>query len=205
MIRLASLAVFSGLSLNLLIQFALGTASFAASSGAAGKKAGRVVPYFQLGVLFISVLFLWILFTFIIPPFWNFYSMLFLYFPASVLICMGLESLSRILLNRTLPKFSGIVKTIFPTISAYDGLIPASLILTITLAGTFAGAFTLSLFFSLGNLIAILILNEIHRRSELEWVPAFLRGTPLILISIGFLSLISSAVAIIFLRILEVF
>jgi len=200
MIFLAALAVFSGLSLNLLLSFALGAA------GAAGKtipkgEARQPLPLFQIGIMFISVLFLWLFFAFVIPPYWRGFAMYFLFFPFSAMTCMGFEFFS----ERAFPKAAESLRArkVFSAFTAYDGLVPASLIITFTLAGTFSGAFVLSLFFAAGNFTAMLILNEIRRRSTLERVPHFLRGSPLMLISMGLLALISASVAGICFRILE--
>ena len=199
MIALAALAVFSGLSVNLLLSFALGTA------GAAGDKlpkgeTRRRLPLFQLGVLFITVLFLWVLFTYVLPPSLKSFAAYFLFFPLSALFCKGLEFLR----ERFFPKFGPAVK-VFSAYTAYDGLVPVSLVITFTLAGNFSGAVVLALFFVLGNMAAMLALNEIRRGSNLEWVPRFLRGSPLILISMGLLSLISVSAAGICFRVLDVF
>ena len=199
MINLAALAVFSGLSLNLLLQFALGTAGIA-SDALPKNGSERQLPFFQLGVLFVSVLFLWVFFIFFFPPHWRSFLEYFLFFPLSALVCMGLE----LLREKALPKFGEIHK-VFSAFTAYDGLVPVCLLLTYALADDFASAFVLVLFFALGNLAAMLVLNEIRRRSALERVPRYLRGSPLIFISMGLLSLISAAVAGICFKILEVF
>ena len=202
MMSLASLAVFSGLSLNLILQFALGTVI---PDNKTGKEMKSRIPYFQLGILFIAVLFLWMFFSFLIPPFWSLFAMYFLFFPVSALVCIGLEPLAKKVFIRLFPKHISLIKTTYPALTAYEGLVPASLVITIMLAGSFAEAFILSLFFPIGNLAAILTLDEIHRKSELEWVPDNIRGTPLMLISMGFLSIISTIAAAILLKVLEVF
>ena len=199
MIYLAALAVFSGLSLNLLLQLALGMVGIARDVLPKGETR-RKLPLFQLGILFAAVLFLWVFFTYIVPPFWRGFSEYFLFFPLSAFICMGLEALK----ERMFPK-AGSMKKVFPALTAYDGLVPAAFILTYALAGNFAGAVVLALFFVLGSLAAMLILNEIRRRSTLEWVPKYLRGSPLIFISMGLLSLIFGTVAGICFKILEIF
>ena len=203
MISLAALAIFSGLSLNLLLQFALGTSSVAADSFHK-KKTGGEIPLAQFGFLFISALFLWVFFNKIVPAYWKGFSEFFLFFPLSALACIGLELLTERVLPLIFKGKKKIIK-IFSSFTAYDGLVPASLIITSFVAENFAAAFVLSLFFALGNLTAMLILNEIRRKSTLEWMPRHLRGSPLILISMGLLSLISVSVAGIFFKILEVF
>ena len=195
MFSLAALAVFSGLSLNLLLSFALGAAGIAGDVLPKGENK-RQLPLFQLGLLFISVILLWAFFTFVIPPFWVGFSLYFLFFPLSALICMGLEFFA----GRLFP-----IKKVFSAFTAYEGLVPVSLVITFALAGSFAGALVLAFFFAFGNLAAILILNEIRRRSSLEWVPRHLRGSPLILISMGLLALVSASAAGICFKVLEVF
>ena len=200
---IAGLAVFSSISFNLLLHFALGTAGVAGD--AQNKENSRTeLPYVQFGIQFISALFLWGFFNYAVPAFWKAFSVFFLVFPLSALVCIGLEILAERVLSRSLTDFSGIKRT-FTALTAYDGLVPASLLISLAVADNMADAFILSLFFAIGNLIAMLILNEIRRRSFLEWVPQYLRGSPLILISIGLLSLIAASAAGMLFKILEVF
>ncbi|MDR1863194.1 MAG: hypothetical protein LBQ67_04650 [Treponema sp.] len=184
---LAFLAVFSGLSLNLLLHFAIGAA------GAAGDRPGRgkvLLPAIQMGILFLSVLFLWALFNYLLPSLLGASLEYFLFFPLSALACLGLEKG----VFRLFPKAAGRDKP-FSASTAYDGLASLALFITYKLALGFAEALVLSFFFALGNLAALLILEEIRRRSLLEWTPRSLRGSPLILISMGLLSLIFSVAA----------
>jgi electron transport complex protein RnfA len=191
MIPLAALAIFSGLSLNLILSFALGAA------GMAGETRGkRGIPIVQFGIMFISILFLWIIITVLLPPHWRGFAEYFLFFPLSAMACMGLERI----VDRILPEFRS---KLFNSSSGYDGLVPISLLITLSLAADFLQAFVFALFFVLGNLAAMLVLNEIRRKSTLEKVPAFLRGSPLVLISMGLLSLITGTTAVICFRILE--
>jgi len=203
MISLAALAIFSGLSCNLLLSFALGAAETAGDSLPKGQTR-RGLPLCQLCFLFLSVLFLWVFFTHVLPASYRGFSEYFLFFPLSALICKGLELFGERILSRVIPGFRNIRK-VFSAFTAYDGLALASLIITHALARNFTSAFILALFFAFGNLVAILVLNEIRRRSTLEWVPRFLRGSPLILISMGLLSLISASAAGLCFRILEAF
>jgi len=202
-VNIAGLAVFSGISLNLLLQFALGTAG-AVADASYKTNAKSELPFIQFCIFLLSTLVLWVVIKYLLPDFWRGFSEYFLFFPLSALVCMGLELFVERGLPRVFPKFTGLKKT-FSAITAYDGLIPASLIITFIAAETFTDAFIIALFFALGNLAAMLTLNEIGRRSTLEWVPKYLRGTPLILISMGLLSLISTFAAGIFFKILEVF
>ena len=204
---LASLAVFSGFSLNMLLIFALGTAG-AASDDFPKTEGRRKLPVFQYAVFFVSLVFLWLFFHHLLPQSWKGFSKYFLLFPVSALACIGLELLFERVFKRFFPAhFSrqGGVKKVFSAYTAYDGLVPVALFFALSLAGSFSGAFVLALFFVMGNMLVMLILNEIRRKSALEWVPRYLRGTPLIIISMGLLSLIFTVAAGICFKILEVF
>ena len=207
LVFLANIAVFSGLSLNMLLQFGLGTAGAASDTGFKGEIK-REIPFIQFFILFISVLFLWMFFNYLLPASWRSFPEYFLFFPLSALVCMGFELLVERLFLKLLPGlfsgFKGIRKT-FNAFTAYEGLVPASLMIAFTVAGNFAGAFILSLFFAIGNMLAMVILNEIRRRSALESVPRYLRGSPLILVSMGLISLVSASAAGICFKVLEVF
>ena len=197
MISLAALAVFSALSLNLLLSFALGAAGILRNGE---QKEITKIPIYQSAVVFFSVLFIWIIITYIFPFFMGGFFEFFLLFPVCALCCMGLEIFGEaFLIKKINPSLKGINK-IYNAYTAYDGLVPVALLLCINLALTFTDAFVLAFFFALGNLAAVQILYEIHRRSGLEKVPAFLRGSPLILISMGLLSLIFFSVAGIILK-----
>ena len=187
---LSGFAVFAGLSVNLVLQFALG-------AGQAGK--GNTIPVYQIICLFVSVLFLWIIHTYMlnfIP--WEFMGF-FLFFPLSALVCMGLEYLER----KLFPKKERI--RLFSALTAYEGLVPASLFLTVNLALTFTDALSLSFFFAFGCFLAVFIIKEIYRRSTLEEIPNYLRGIPLAFISMGLLSIIFSSAAWICYRVLDNF
>jgi len=200
---LLGFAVFAGLSLNLLLQFALGTAGAAGDIGYK-TEARKRIPYIQLSILFLSPFFLWVFFAYLIPNQWKGFSEFFLFFPLSALLCIGFELLGKKILAKAFQS-SMEIKKVFSAFTAYEGLVPASLIITFLVANNAISAFVLTLFFAVGNMTAMLILNEIRRRSTLERVPHYLRGSPLILISMGLLSLISISVAGICFRILEIF
>jgi electron transport complex protein RnfA len=77
--------------------------------------------------------------------------------------------------------------------------------MTVNMASNAADAALLSFFFAAGCLLSVSILGEIRRRSALEWVPRYIRGSPLALISMGLLSIIFASGAWICLRVLENF
>jgi electron transport complex protein RnfA len=220
MSTLGALAVFSGLSLNLILQFGLGINAVTGEGAAEGKGDGDFsLP--KWGMLFLSTLILWFVFSYIfISPAFGFLES-FLLFPASVAVTLSLGSFLPYVFR------SGRLFKFFPPdfrklflelknfnlakaghekfLSLYNGLVLAALFLTLRLALSFLEALVLILGFFLGCIAAALILREIRKRSSLEAVPRILRGSPLTLISMGLLSLIFSSVSAILLRVLGVF
>ncbi|GHV15945.1 hypothetical protein FACS189493_0770 [Spirochaetia bacterium] len=194
---LAALAVFSGLSLNLLLQFGLGIRETTAITK--GNEPIRSL-FLQWLALFLSVLLIWLFFSYIISPLSLGFFEYFLLFPLTVGVSRVLEEG----FNRLFPVLSGSPK-IFSAKSGYDGLILVSLFLTLRLALTVTEAMVLSAGFSLGTILAIFIVLALHKRSSLESVPPFLRGLPLLVISVGLLSLIFSFIAAILLRVVGIF
>lgn len=191
---LAALGVFSGLSLNLIVQFALGI------GGLTGPARGNKGALIQGTIMFLSCLILRLFCSLVPVPFMGGLLEYFLLFPLSGLLCLALESAAA----RMFPDFSA-PSRMFSALTGYDGLVFLSLLITLRLALSFSETLVLSSCFALGCILAIVILNEIHRRSGLERIFPYLRGSPLLLISIGFLSLIFASSARIFFRILKLF
>jgi electron transport complex protein RnfA len=187
-VNLAVLAVFSSLSLNLILQCGLGMKRIAVTrKGEAGNA------FLQTGIVFVSVLLLWLVFSYILSPLFPVFFDYVLLFPMSALVYSGVEFLFyRGILKKKSPKPPGLVFC--------DGLTAAALFLTHHLASNFSEAAVLAFGFAFGVLLSLLILGEIRRRSEMEAVPRFLRGSPLMLISMGLLSLIFSGAALILFR-----
>jgi electron transport complex protein RnfA len=183
-VQLAALAVFSSLSLNLILQCGLGLRNIRAV-----RKGDDAIPLPQTGILLISVLLLWVIFSYVISPLFLGFLVYLLLFPLSALVYAGLEFFFyRVMLKK---------KSRNSRISAScDGLTAAALFLTLHLASGFMEAAVLAFGFAFGVLLAMLILDEIYRQSGMEAVPRFLRGSPLALISMGFLSLIFTSASL---------
>jgi electron transport complex protein RnfA len=191
-ITLTSLALFSGFSLNLMIQLGMGIQDF-------GADPERSTPFLlvQWAALFISVLVLWCLFSYVFSPLSLGFFEYFLLFPLIVAAGKGLEGV----LNRFFPTDASNTR-IFSAIIAYNGFTLTSLVITLRLASSIAQAAAMALGFSLGTLLAIFVLRAIHNRSVIERVPRILRGIPLMLISMGLLALIFSSLSAIFLHLI---
>ncbi|MDR2630831.1 MAG: hypothetical protein LBC60_07915 [Spirochaetaceae bacterium] len=193
---LGPLGILSGLSLNLILQFGLGIQSIVFDDE--NQKRVYGFPIAQGGILFLSIPFLWFLFVHIVAPLSLGFLGVMLFFPLSVLVCMGLETAVIHFFPKALPK-----DKVFAPLSADNGLIPVALVMILCLASSLGEAVVLSLGFCGGVLLATLILKEIRRGSSLEAVPAILRGLPLTLISMGLLSLIFSALGVVFIKFFE--
>jgi electron transport complex protein RnfA len=195
MSTLAALAVFSGLSLNLTIQLGMGISD-------ARSELVRPVKFtlVEWGVLFLSVLVLWCLFSFVFTPLALGFFEYFLLFP----LAAGTGKVLKALILRLFPDdFSD--SQLFSTVSAYNGLVVAALVITLRLAASFSQAAAMALGFSLGALLALSILKAVYNRSSMENVPRILRGIPLMFISMGLLALIFSSLSVIFLRLLGIY
>ncbi|MDR3123314.1 MAG: hypothetical protein LBU16_06000 [Treponema sp.] len=225
---LVALAVFSGLSLNLLLQFGLGIRELVDIAGADAVSSAHKQEWGGIAspgwiVVFVTALTLWLFFTYaLIPPAFGFLES-FLFLPAALAVSTALNMVfayffpggkitphPEVPLGRPSAAFRRLIEKadlsegLFSG-SSCNGLALASLCMTLRLAITLAEALALTLGFSLGALLAAVILHEINRRSSLEAVPESLRGAPLTLISMGLLSLIFSSVSAIFLRVLGIF
>jgi electron transport complex protein RnfA len=186
---LAFLGISSGLSLNLILQFGLGIQHIGLDDE--NRVRSYELPVVQGGILFLAVPLLWFFFVYMVGPLSLGFLEYMLLFPLSVLVCRGLEGAVDYFFPRALPAVKA-----FTPLSAYNGLVPAALMMSLCLASSLAEVVILSLGFCGGLLLAILILKEIQRGSSLEAVPEFLRGLPLMLISMGLLSLIFSAIGV---------
>ncbi|MDR0377319.1 MAG: hypothetical protein LBH70_05945 [Spirochaetaceae bacterium] len=200
------LAVFAGFSLNLPLHMGLGIQDV-------GERPERLTrnTLVQWGMLFLSVILFWLLFSYVLSPLALGYFEYFLLFPLITAAGKGLDALSRRFLvpgGRMAawipsPVLEDVSPSgLFPPVSAYEGLLIAAVIVTLRLAGSFLEAAVLSLGFSLGGAAAVFILRDIHRRSSLERIPFTLRGRPLLFISMGLMSLIFSSVGSLLLQIL---
>ena len=205
---LAALAVFSGLSMNLMLQFGLGlralvlvenigqeeTSSIAAATDKKKFLAG-------LGILGALILLLWLVFSLVrsLLPL-GFFEFILL-FPASYLVFSAFEYVAhRVALAKAAKQEKTFVQegAFVDSILADGMLCGAALFVTLNVAGSIVDAVVLSLGFTIGIALAVLIVGEIRRRSEMENVPQFLRGGPLALIAMGLLSLVFSSAAVVF-------
>ena len=182
----AFLVFFSSLSINLILQCGLGMAGIV-------RPATPKIPLIKIALGFITILILWLFFAYIVSPLaFGFFGYI-LFFPAASLVYRALEYLFFDVFAKGTPGREN-------TILCNDGLLGAALFLTYNIAGEFSGALAMIFGFSLGVLLTLVITAEISRRSEMETVPRFLKGGPLIIISMGLLSMVFGSVAFLIFR-----
>jgi len=187
MISRLALMLFASMSLNLLFSFGLGIRELVKREGSSSFRI-----YYPWVILFAVTFILWIFFR----------QMSFLWFPGLLLVyplsifgSLGLETA----IFKAFPSL-GQNPRIFTAGSSYNGLSLVSLFLVLRFAFTVSEAFAVSFSFSGGGLLAFLIVKEIQKRSYWEALPHSLKGTPILFISTGLLSLVFSSASVLILK-----
>ena len=182
------LIILSAFTMNLVLQCALGI-------NASSIKPGRILALVKLGIVFLSVVILWVFFSGIISSIVSGIYIYIILFPVSFMVYDGLEFIIfKYMLKRDRSEECSVN---FP-----GGITAAALFVCINIANSFFSAVAMSFGFTAGIMLVLLILCEIRRRAALEAVPRFLRGKPLVLISMGMLSLVFSVSSILLFRII---
>jgi len=220
-----TLAVFSGLSMNLILRFGIGLHRIALEddSSQSGENSGWAFLVWP-GIYFISSMLLWLFFSILQSVLFLGFLEYILIFPVSSLFFTVIEYLVRRLVVRIDWKgqvvsgnqflndcfflgslMAGADRSLLNGGAPINGaMVGAALFITLGLAGGFAQAAMLSFCFSAGAALAVLIIGEIRRRSAMEAVPRCLRGGPLVLIAMGLLSLVITSLAMVFYAVLGV-
>jgi electron transport complex protein RnfA len=185
------LFIYSGFTMNIVLQCGLGI------KGAVESKTVFNMPAFiKLGLIFLSIIILWLFFSKVI---FSLISGVFIYvllFPVSAIIYNGLEYFIFKFLYKNNNKTETFIN--FP-----DGITAAAVFICINIANDITDVLTLSFGFTFGIFLINLIIREIRKRAALEAVPVFLRGKPLVLIAMGMLSLIFTAASLLFFRMIS--
>jgi electron transport complex protein RnfA len=176
--RLA-VVVFSAFCLNLFLCFGIGIRELVSR-----ERSPAFHIYYPWGILFVVTSVLWLFFERFQALAGWFPGFLMIY-PLSLFSGLGLEAA----MFKFFPRL-GENPRVYRIGSGYNGFSLAALFLTMQLAVTFGEALLFSLAFSGGAFIAYLIIKEIQKRSFWEAIPHSLRGSPMLLVSMGLLSLI---------------
>jgi len=208
---LLMLAVSAGLSMNLVLQFGFGIREITlAKKSQKGDAAAVFGLPLMLVVFFASVLLLWMAFSFVRSMLPLGFLEYVLVFPVSLLVFSGWEYLSRRHLSKGAGSAGGrgFLGSLFAgkhspgDVFGGGALAGAALFMTLVVAGGLVDALVLSLGFTLGTLLAVVIVAEIRRRAAMEAVPGWLRGAPLTLVAMGLLSLVFSSAAMVLFEVL---
>jgi len=187
-----ALVFFAALSINLVQNFALGTRELVRQ-----KEISILHIFYPWIILFVSTLLLWVFFAVIL----KFSGGIFLFLLALPLSALVSSFLEKLLFHVVLQyKDIGENPGLFAAGASYNELTAAACFLTLCFAFSFTDALLVSFAFSFGCLCSFLIIKEIQKRSAIETIPYGLRGTPILLVSLGLLSLVFSAVSVLLLK-----
>lgn len=131
-----------------------------------------------------SALISWLITHYIINPLGYGVFGVFFIFPISVLCSLCIEIIGNKLYQIPSKQLDSSVY------SAYDGIAFYSAFQTVLFAHTALQAVLFTLGGALGFILILFILKGIKKRSEIEAIPKFFKGHPLLLVSTGLLSLI---------------
>jgi electron transport complex protein RnfA len=191
-IPLILLIIFSAFTMNLTLQCALGLKGIASS-----KNNDMFLTLIRLSLIFLVIIILWIIFYRIIFSISSGILSFILLFPISFIIYEMLEYLLyRYILKKDIKNDENYIS--FP-----GGITAVAVFICLNISKSFIETFLLSFGFSAGIFIVLLIVKEIRKRAALENVPYFLRGKPLVLITMGILSLVFSVTSLIFIKMIN--
>jgi len=186
-----SLLIYSAFTINLALQCALGISGIVES-----KAPFYLSSLVKLCLIFLTVILLWVLFSTLFSSLFPGLLLYILLFPVSAILYDGFEYLVfRYIFNKD-AKNESIIK--FP-----GGITAVSAFVCINVAANILETVLLSFGFVFGVFLINLIIREIRKRAALEAVPAFMQGKPLVLITMGILSMVFSTASILLFRMIN--
>jgi len=183
------LFIYSGFTINIVLHCGLGIRKIVESKYALNKT-----TFIKLSIIFSSIILIWLFFYEII---FSLFSGIFVYvllFPVSAILYNSLDYFI----------FTYLYKNEKETFVSFpDGIVAVSVFVCVNIANNLQEAVMLAFGFTFGIFIVNLIIGEIRRKAELEAVPVFLRGKPLVIIAMGMLSLVFTAASLLFFRMIS--
>ena len=140
-----------------------------------------------MAVIFVTVLatcFTWPIYKFILEPF----GLVFLQLTLFILVIAGLVQLVEYYIKKSIPGLYGAMGIYLPLITT-NCAIMAVTVENISNNYNFIESIVYSLGVSMGFLLAMLLLAGIRRRIRTSPIPVFLKGTPILFISAGLISM----------------
>jgi len=187
------LFIYAAFTVNLLLQCGLGIKGAVESDMGGQGGSIDILELIKSGIIFLAVILLWFFFSKVVFSLFQGIYLYVLIFPVSFI---AYEAMEYFVFNHILKKPNTSERFIdFP-----GGITAVAVFLCINLANTFLETIVLSLGVSSGIFFVKLIIREIRRRAALETVPVFLRGKPLVLITMGMLSLVFTTVSLLLFR-----
>ncbi|MDR1839195.1 MAG: hypothetical protein LBQ93_06395 [Treponema sp.] len=182
------LLICSVFSMNLVLQCGLGMKEAAESNNPLG-----ISTLIKTGIILFSVILLWLFFSKIVNSIIPGILVYVLLFPVSSIVYDGLEHFVFSYVYKKDTEGECFVN--FP-----GGITAVSVFICVNIADSFLQAVVLSFGFMAGIFLVYLIIREVRKRAALEAVPLFLRGKPLVLITMGMLSLVFSIISVLLFR-----
>jgi electron transport complex protein RnfA len=190
-VPLLLLFIYSGFTINIVLQCAIGIKGVAES-----RKAIDLESIIKTVIIFFTVNLMWFFFSMVIYPLIPGISVYILLFPVSALVYSYLEYIIfRYLLKKEAENES--------IISFPGGFTAAAVFICINISNNITETLLLSFGFTSGIFLVNFIIMEIRRRAALEAIPEFLRGKPLVLIAMGLLSLIFTTASLLIFRMIS--
>jgi Na+-translocating ferredoxin:NAD+ oxidoreductase RnfA subunit len=189
MSEIALFSILAAFSMNLILHTGLGIKEIYQDVHSDFRKS-----MLRWVSLFVVVFLLWLLWTFVFSPLsLGFFDVIFI-FPFCALVFYAIDEY----IQKQPPR--GNAHKNDNTITPSAPLCVFSLFMTLRLASTVAQAVLLSLFFSVGCVLAALTLSSIQFCTRSDPVNKKIAGIPLVIMSNGLLALLFSAAATILLR-----
>jgi Na+-translocating ferredoxin:NAD+ oxidoreductase RnfA subunit len=184
------LFILSVFTMNLTLQCALGI-----KGNAESKNAGYLINLIKSGIIFFSIIILWLVFSKIIFAVSSSIFVYILLVPASFIVYEGLEYLVYYFLYKNRDEEESFIN--FP-----GGIIAAALFVCMNIADSFLQTLVLSFGFTGGIFLVSAIVREVRKRAALEKVPLFMRGKPLVLVAMALMALVFTVGSLLILRII---
>jgi Na+-translocating ferredoxin:NAD+ oxidoreductase RnfA subunit len=187
-VPLILLFVISVFTMNLTLQCALGIKGTAES-----KKSGALINLIKTGIIFFSIVVLWLMFSKVLVSISTSIFIYILLVPVSFIVYEGLEFLVYTFLYKNRNEEESFIS--FP-----GGITAAAVFICMNIADGILQTLVLSFGFTGGIFLVSMIVREIRKRAALEKVPYFMRGKPLVLVAMGLMSLVFMVGSLLILR-----
>ncbi|MCL2214632.1 MAG: hypothetical protein FWC06_05410 [Treponema sp.] len=182
------LLIYSTFTINIVLQCALGIKGIVDS-----KNHFNLSSMIKVSLIFLSVIISWFFFSRIIFSVISVFLMYILMFPVSSMIYTGFEYIVFAFLLKKGAKYESVID--------FPGVITAvAVFVCINISHNIFETVVLSFGFVFGIFLVNILVYEIRKRASLEAVPAFLRGKPLVLVTMGLLSLVFTTASILLFR-----